>query len=331
METHASPRGSHSQYADDILPGSKGKQISFFISARDIFLGIGSFLICLLVIIPMWNCIALLRDTVYRWIAGAAIPIALFIILVATLFLYVFVVILFWKYAREEVKTEQTMMMIGGAHITVIGLLLMIFAHQIQQQAQLASDEFFGNCEFGPKSRRLFEVSQALHELRATASCQAQPSVEFCPGFREQYSNDRAVSTLKAMEGELMCSGFCYRQVLTGGTSPATANATEGAPQDPWVLPPTLFSQGNFQASCDGAAARRVQFFVQDIGVQTFFEGGMMVMVSVLIGFLVLIGFCRRLPKETGGGSKKNPTGVGPAGGDYGAVVNGAAVKRRLS
>merc|ERR1719199_1089618 len=58
------------------------------------------------------------------------------------------------------------------------------------------------------------------------------------------------------------------------------------------AYPPTLFSQANFQASCDGMAARNMRNFAGDVADQTFYEGIMLVIVSIIIGFLKLLGFC---------------------------------------
>lgn len=56
--------------------------------------------------------------------------------------------------------------------------------------------------------------------------------------------------------------------------------------------PPTLFSDADYQASCEGMAARDMKNFAGDIGFQTFYQGIYLVMIAIATGFLKLIGFC---------------------------------------
>jgi len=58
--------------------------------------------------------------------------------------------------------------------------------------------------------------------------------------------------------------------------------------------PPSLFSDANYQASCEGMAARDMKNFAGDVGYQTFYQGIYLVVVAVTMGFLKLVGFCVR-------------------------------------
>jgi hypothetical protein len=58
--------------------------------------------------------------------------------------------------------------------------------------------------------------------------------------------------------------------------------------------PPTLFSDANYKASCEGMAARDMRNFAGDIGFQTFYQGIYLVLIAIATGFLKLIGFCVR-------------------------------------
>jgi hypothetical protein len=60
------------------------------------------------------------------------------------------------------------------------------------------------------------------------------------------------------------------------------------------AYPPTLFSKHNFQASCEGMAARDMKNFAGDIGLQTFYQGIYLVVIAITTGFLQLLGFCSR-------------------------------------
>lgn len=58
--------------------------------------------------------------------------------------------------------------------------------------------------------------------------------------------------------------------------------------------PQTLFSDANYQASCEGMAARDMKNFAGDISLQTFYQGIYLVLIAITTGFLKLIGFCVR-------------------------------------
>jgi len=62
--------------------------------------------------------------------------------------------------------------------------------------------------------------------------------------------------------------------------------------QEPELYPPTLFSDANYQASCEGMAARDMRNFAGDIAFQTFYQGIYLVLIAIATGFLKLIGFC---------------------------------------
>jgi len=56
--------------------------------------------------------------------------------------------------------------------------------------------------------------------------------------------------------------------------------------------PPALFSDSQFQVSCDGTAARDMRDFAGDIGHQLWYQGLYLVSISIGTGFLKLVGFC---------------------------------------
>jgi len=66
----------------------------------------------------------------------------------------------------------------------------------------------------------------------------------------------------------------------------------------PQPAPPTLFSQENYKASCDGMSARTMKLAVGDIATQTFIEGVVLVAVSLFAGLLHLLGSCTQKHKE---------------------------------
>eukprot|EP00747_Dinoflagellata_sp_TGD_P183570 gnl/TRDRNA2_/TRDRNA2_38521_c0_seq1.p1 gnl/TRDRNA2_/TRDRNA2_38521_c0~~gnl/TRDRNA2_/TRDRNA2_38521_c0_seq1.p1 ORF type:complete len:365 (+),score=62.08 gnl/TRDRNA2_/TRDRNA2_38521_c0_seq1:73-1167(+) len=66
---------------------------------------------------------------------------------------------------------------------------------------------------------------------------------------------------------------------------------------DPY-FPPTLFSKANYQASCDGMAARDVKNFAGDMSFYLFYQGIYLIFVGVMTGFIRLIGYCHHGKKH---------------------------------
>merc|ERR1719265_2018929 len=64
--------------------------------------------------------------------------------------------------------------------------------------------------------------------------------------------------------------------------------------------PSTLFSKANYQSSCDGMAARNLRNFVEDVGLQIYYEGVVLVLVAIFIQVLKLLGFCIGKPRPDG-------------------------------
>jgi len=97
-------------------------------------------------------------------------------------------------------------------------------------------------------------------------------------------------------------SGDGAAAASTGRTTPNLARAIT-------QYPPTLFSDANYQASCEGMSARDMKNFAGDVGFQTFYQGIylvrhhwrvargreiQLVLIAIATGFLKLIGFCVR-------------------------------------
>jgi len=84
-----------------------------------------------------------------------------------------------------------------------------------------------------------------------------------------------------------------------GGVSTAIVGDSETQPAPiASRYPPSLFSDANYQASCEGMAARDMKNFAGDVGYQTFYQGIYLVVVAVTMGFLKLVGFCVRRSED---------------------------------
>lgn len=302
-------------------------------NSGQVFLFTGIFMLGTLVMIPVWNSVALLSDATFIYMSGSLQPTLIIVACVSVCVMYAVTVAIFFRTSRMEVQTEQSILMIGSLFLALLGVLLLLLSTPLHRSADEGYQGIWNNCQFGAP-RGLYDSSQALHALRATPGCRSMQSIEEC----QHYQPTEAALTLKAMEAGFRCSGFCY-QPLPAGNASASSEAAPPSPEEASMMqtqsrtvraaahggqqglaeaverqhrarqeprappafapyPPTLFSQANFQASCDGMAARNMRNFAGDVADQTFYEGVMLVIVSIIIGFLKLLGFCGHRREE---------------------------------
>lgn len=282
------------------------------------FVGAGCLLLLMLAVVPVWNAATLLQNFNYLFWSSPRIP--QYIIIVATCMvpLYGLVGIVFFTSASRAVITEQTIMTIATTFITLFGLALMILSIFLTRQSEITSNNLLFDCNYSPETHRLYEFSTVLQNIRATPDCALKYSVEDCAGYQDA---PPYTDFLKEMETEFKCAGFCYNAKLASQSSSKAAligteahqrsvhkdhitsllsQSAGNAVKASSAYPPTLFSDVNWQASCESMAARDMKNFAGDIGSQTFFQGAYLVAISVATGFLKLLGLCLRRsePKE---------------------------------
>lgn len=281
---------------------------------------VGSFLLLMLAVVPIWNANSLLVDFNYVFWAGSHTPHVIIIVCVLIVVFYALTSGIFFRRGNAPAQTEETIMMLATVFISLFGLFLMISSLPLTSQAETTSANLLFNCDTSEQTHRLYEYSQVLQNIRATPACKKKFSVEECDGYQ-----DSAPYTgyLKSMENSFRCAGFCYKAPtasapsgtsligVTQGVRQRHADtrslATEEATMEERSLeasvtelsasatyPPTLFSDANYQVSCDGMAARDMKSFAGDIGRQTFLQGIYLVVIAVATGFLKLLGFCVR-------------------------------------
>jgi len=284
----------------------------------------------MLCVVPIWNAASLLHDDNYVFWAGRAVPLWLITLCVVIIVLYVVTILSFFTYSRPSVRTEQTIMMIANIFITLLGLMLMLISLPLSRQSIETYNNLMHRCDYSEQTHRMYEYSQVLHNIRAQPACAKKFSVEECDGYG---SAPPYTSFLKSMESDFRCSGFCYKPNPALGApapAPAPAAADKGKGKKGLIqhssfktrkhhhhhedtitpmevslsqqsvgsmenqYPPTLFSDANYKASCEGMAARDMRNFAGDIGFQTFYQGIYLVLIAIATGFLKLIGFCVR-------------------------------------
>lgn len=307
--------------ADDVIKVQpKWDFKSRLVTPTSMFVIGGSFLLFMLAVTPVWNAVSLLQDFNYTFWSGHHVPHCIIITCASIILLYIAISSVFFGRTQASAQTEQMIMNMATIFITLFGVALMLASLPLTWEANLTSTNLLHNCDASAQTHRLYEYSQVLQNIRATPECAKKFSVEECAGYQDSppYTN-----YLKQMESSFMCAGFCYRPssapaakaallgvesrhvrthtvtALTLATDAAEVRTVnvEVAQSDlgaSATYPPTLFSDANFQASCEGMASRDMQSFAGDVGSQMFFQGIYLVLIAVATGFLKLMGLCVR-------------------------------------
>mmetsp|Transcript_23022 Transcript_23022/g.42398 ORF Transcript_23022/g.42398 Transcript_23022/m.42398 type:complete len:359 (+) Transcript_23022:106-1182(+) len=295
---------------------------------RNVFIVAGIMLLILLCTVPVWNAVSLLGDSNYIFWMGKGIPLCMLVTCGVIVCVYALTIYSFFLYSRPAVQNEQTIIMIANVFITTLGLCLMVISMPLTSSSWLTYSNLMYHCQYSTQTHRVYEYWQVLHNIRMQPQCMQEFSVEDCDGYQDAHPY---TTYLKSMESTFRCSGFCY-QPDSGALAQASANITDflqlgnsthsahtgrsllavksktRSEHDAQALhlepvegesvdtkyPPTLYSRANFQASCEGMAARHMWNFAGDIGYQCFYQGIYLTLIAVATGFLKLIGTCVR-------------------------------------
>lgn len=355
-----------------------GPQLSFYENikrslSRHVLLVLGTFILCLVILLPCWDAGRLLYDPVYVYFLGRSLPVWVIMFCVLMVFVFIIAMLSVISHTREEVRTTTTLMMVFGATLTTLGLGLLLLSVPIKERASAVYDDLLENCARGSHTKDLYNYHSVLLNMRRQAACSGLRSVEECDGFQD---SQPYTGFLKNLELELKCSGFCYHSSTTGansteaaaallqtsasrkpvaealhrlaaknaGTAGASPTSHEGTQSRrkartlfllttnasmskvPYVeddddvaqeregrlsmlaakssafrnrlqaaeqYPPTLFTDANFQASCDGMAAHRLQAKAIDAAFLMYSQGVTLLCTAVALYFFQLMGKCR--------------------------------------
>jgi len=127
----------------------------------------------------------LLLDTNYVFWAGIETPLWLIGSCVCIVILYGITIFLFFGYARLQVQTEQTVMMIAIIFTSLLGLILMLTSIPLTAQSQDIYNSLMHRCDYSFQTHRVFEYSQVLHNIRRQPGCVHKFSVEECAGYED--------------------------------------------------------------------------------------------------------------------------------------------------
>eukprot|EP00747_Dinoflagellata_sp_TGD_P182361 gnl/TRDRNA2_/TRDRNA2_36586_c0_seq1.p1 gnl/TRDRNA2_/TRDRNA2_36586_c0~~gnl/TRDRNA2_/TRDRNA2_36586_c0_seq1.p1 ORF type:complete len:440 (-),score=53.88 gnl/TRDRNA2_/TRDRNA2_36586_c0_seq1:39-1358(-) len=265
------PCQDYHDYRHDGLPfqdDSYPVKPRFVLSEKLSWTVFGSFVLALLMIGPLCNSIILLDDKVFKYFLGHGLPVGIFVSMLCILLSYVATLSLFFKFAKEEKRSEQSLLFIASVFVTLVGVACMLLSMYPHREVTSLQADIWENCKGSPRTYALYREYHLLSQMRARPSCHKMQSVEQCEGY---VANPEATA-LKAMELGYHCSGFCVFDADFDGD-----------------LAPALFSKERYQGSCDGATARTVGNFFCEVLTQIFFTGGALVAFSVVIGLVKAI------------------------------------------
>lgn len=198
----------------------KNNQLNkLFTHMRNVWVFVGAFVLSMLVIVPVWNALRLLQDPAYTYFAGKAVPRGLLSVCLSLPIFYVCTVSLLFKRAALKVINEQTLLGVGILFLITLGFSLVVFSFPLRYEATTTYQDVVTSCQAGPKTRELYQTSQALQLLRTDPACAQEHTVASCVGFQAT----PFTKVLEDMEQRYKCAGFCF--------NPASIEAAEGPAQ----------------------------------------------------------------------------------------------------
>jgi len=297
-----------SAYAEDIGPSIDSKLLPV---NKNIFMVSGLVLLAMLCFLPVWDCVEMLSSLNYSFWAPHGLPLTVIIVSFLILVFFALTTEAFFQRWRTEMHTAQSLVVMSSLFIMLFGLVLVLVSLPLSERAIDIHNEIVYECGNSEGTRDLRLHYMSLVTLRKGAACAKEYSIETCKGYA---AHQRYTPYLQGMEENFRCSGFCYdvpfvagqntsvlyklerrrpqvhakpsQAVPANGSHPGAVVAAEKqAPQKGIkAYPPTLFSNANFQASCDGAAARNLINFARDTGYQMWYMGVVLISFSVMIG-----------------------------------------------
>ncbi|CAE8734080.1 unnamed protein product [Polarella glacialis] len=237
-----------------------------FLVPKTAVTGLGMLMLMFLSAVPITNAWMLLQDSNFTFWNGRYVPGMMFFLCAGIVLAYGFTMNAFFSRVAPENQNVQKVLSIAQVFIAFLGLSLVIVSYSLSDVSAQASSNLTDNCQNSRDTRRLFEFSKVLHNIRVLPECAGKPSVEDCQGYASAYPY---TDFLKTVESDFHCSGFC------------TAEAGSQA---------ALFSLKSYKVSCEGMLARDMKNFAGDVAIQTFYQGLAIASMALLVAVLKLSG-----------------------------------------
>jgi len=141
------------------------------------------------------------------------------------------------------VRTEETMVLVGGTFTSLLGIVLCLLALPMSADSAGTIMQLSFGCDLADStSAKLVFYSQVLHNIRNSPECQGKGSVKDCQGWK----SNKYTEYLHRLENDFDCTGLCTLP------APPTAPPISAAPK---VAPHPASGQvpvGNNQGSTTG-------------------------------------------------------------------------------
>lgn len=361
--------------------------------ARNFLILFGSFVLALLLIVPIWDAGLMLEDPIYVFFLGRESPKWIIITCCSAIAFWILMVLLFFGCAREEAHTEMSMVSMACILMTALGVALLLQSNVLISESRTVINDLNDHCGSSIITQNLTAYSTVLQVLRQQPNCIDKESIEECKGYENA---PPWTGMLKTMENYLKCAGFCYmnhnvtaaeiqtpavslvegtssslglkvkqaslrlkaeetalfskhhhehfetssqrsvtgafdgdnkdvssrthtqrkwqkdhdpgifllsagetveqetvaKVASQGGRLPADPRYWGNVPYPIYTYPPTLFSDANYHASCDGMAARDLEFTALKSGSYIYVEGLIIVCSAVALSLGKLLSTC---------------------------------------
>jgi hypothetical protein len=157
----------------------------------------------------------MLSDSLFVYFVGHDVPFVMVSVSGCIILFFFIVMTRFFTYARPEKQHYDSLLIIAGLFMMIVGLAYLSTSFLLASNVRVASNHLYENaCDNAGAYRVLMQTSRKLQALRALPVCASMDSVEACPGF-ERTLHSRV---LKTMEQALSCSGFCYSAAADSGS-----------------------------------------------------------------------------------------------------------------
>jgi len=267
------------------------------------FFALGALVALMLLLLPFWDGYLMLMDPVLNIFIPKGMAIALIAACGALFLLYVLTSACAVYTVPSGDQQQIVMLTMLWVFLNLFGTVLTLLSFPLTTISAEMYNEALTQCGSGAYTGDLAFSYNTLAQWRAEPSCSQLESVELCRNLSDPNVTGGALQwrELKALETELRCSGFCTQ---------LTANAT---------YPQPLFSNSSLLGTCSGAAGREVKFLVGGFSRHIFWQGVIMVIVCILLGFLSVLTDMKHVHDHYMGTSMLKGS-ANPYGTSYGSV-----------
>jgi len=189
-----------------VKSGSGGLFVNHFLTI------VGTLLVLLITITPMWHAYRLMWSSSFVFFIGRSTCFFIIVVCLSIVCFFSLAMLLLERFGRVEVKTDETIMYLFTSTITALGLFLLFMSVPLHSDARAVMDELTYSCGTGAQTQQLYAYYNVLLKMRLQSDCKSLPSIEQCPGYQEQLPY---TGLLKDMEANYQCSGFCYKSNST--------------------------------------------------------------------------------------------------------------------